>query len=194
MYFELIKEVIKFTLNTGYNKKNLQALGIIKDREDITKDKLLSYMDYLFSFTTNFYKKQALQNILNNFEVYYQIQRVLIPTEHWKEEKHVVTIRDNLNSKYINKYRTYDEAAAKVLWLKSRDFRPELYTYRILGYMSYVASDVEYLKSSTEYSLFSEQYVPDYIDKNYFEYEADPIFEPVKPVLGKPFNKLNINN
>ncbi len=86
MYFELIKEVIRYILGTGYSKKNLQTLGIIKDREDITKDKLLSYMDYLFSFTTNFYKKQALQNILNNFEVYYQIERVLIPTEHQVKE------------------------------------------------------------------------------------------------------------
>jgi hypothetical protein len=179
MYFELIKEVIKFTLNTGYSKKNLQTLGIIKDREDITKDKLLSYMDYLFSFTTNFYKKQALHNILNNFEVYYQIERVLKPTEHWKEKRHVVTVRDNLTAKYINKYRTYDEAAAKVLWLKSKDFRPELYKYRILGYMSYVASDVEYLNPSTELCLLQESHVPDYIDKDYIEYEALSIPLPI---------------
>ena len=173
MYFELIKEVIRYILNTGYSKKNLQTLGIIKDREDITKDKLLSYMDYLFSFTSNFYKKQALHNILNNFEVYYQIERVLIPKHLWKEYKHVVTIKDNLNDKYINKYRSYEEAAAKVLWLQGQS--KDEFTYRILGYMCYVASDVEYLNPSTELCLLQEtniHCVPDYIDKDYIEYEA----------------------
>lgn len=125
----------------------------------------------MFSFTTNFYKKQALHNILNNFEVYYQIERVLIPTEHWAKQEAVVTIRDNLSSKYINKYKTYDEAAAKVLWLQSEDKRlnrPSYYKYRVLGYMSYVASDLEYL-ALQEASIHC---VPDYIDKDYFEYEA----------------------
>lgn len=155
MYFELVKEVIKFILNS--DKNTLQ----------------------IFSF----YKKQALKNILNNFEVYYQIQRVHTPgKEHlWKEYKHVVTIRDNLAENYVNKYRTYEEAAAKVLWLQAEDKRlnrTDSITYRILGYMSYVASDVEHLSSSTDYSLLNEELceVPKYIDKDYIRYEEPSIF------------------
>lgn len=173
MYFELIKEVIKYTLNIGCSKKNLETLGIIKNREDITKDKLLSYLDYLFSFTTNTYKKLALRNILNNFEVYYQIERIVLFNKD-KQCNHIVTIRDNIASKYVNKFRSYEDAAAKILWLQSEDKRlnRELITYRILGYMSYVASDVEYLSSSSEDSLLTEALcVEEWSDKDYFTYE-----------------------